>query len=225
MTDGERRARSSWGKRAWYLGALVLAVLLGNGGARVAKMGESALERLAQTRRAAKAWPALVEAGQVVSDGAGPVLVEFGDYECPFCRQSQVAVDSLIATVPGVRVVFEQLPLKTHKRALTASRAVLCTDSNEQRRSLHRYLFAQHEWQSDTFDWQELAASVGVSDLPRFRRCLEETGNLPPEVSAADQLAKVIGLSGTPVFIVKGGRLHEGLATVADLRRLLEVEG
>jgi protein-disulfide isomerase len=156
--------------------------------------------------------PAIVPGRATRGPATAPiVIVEYSDFQCPFCHRSVGVLRSLFANYDGrIRLVLKEAPLDMHPHAMAAARyfeAVLRQDSTRAWQ-LHDLLFdnqARLGKEGDSYI-EEAVKQVGA-DLPRARR--DAAG---PEVQAviAGDLAEfqAFGFSGTPGFVVNGVRLE-----------------
>lgn len=150
---------------------------------------------------------------------AAPVaLVEFADYECPFCRKQHESLQRVIANAPGTGVVMRHLPLTAlHEHAEGAARAAICAEKQGRFREMNERLFGTDTWLKDS-DWNREARAAGVKDLDAFTACLqskETTARL--EVDHA--LANDLGIQGTPTFVYRGG-IYVGMLSDTLFARL-----
>lgn len=144
------------------------------------------------------------------------VIVEFSDFQCPFCAQAQQNVQAFRADHPGqVSVVYRQFPLKRiHRHAYAAARASVCAARQGRFEAYHDQLF-QNQDSIGTTPWNTFAVRAGVRDTVVFRECA--AGEHSARVVDQDiQTAEGIGLSATPVFIVDG-RIHTGVPSREQL--------
>jgi protein-disulfide isomerase len=137
-------------------------------------------------------------------DSSLPIIVEFGDYECPFCRRSYLQMQRVLARYPDVTVGFRHYPLdRIHGRAETAARAAICAEVQGQFQAMHSVLLESNDWR-DLNDWTALAEQVGILDLGEYERCL--TGRMVEEKLAEDRrLAELLEVTGTPTYFYKYG--------------------
>jgi Na+/H+ antiporter NhaA len=155
----------------------------------------------------------------------GPVdapltLVEYGDFECPFCAKATGVARELRERLgDDLRYVFRHLPLAdVHPRAELAARAAVAADAQGRFWEMHDMLFAHHEH----LDYEDLvgyADDIGL-DVDDFLRALdaEETdARVRDDVASAE----ASGARGTPTFFV-GGRRHVGAHDAESLLRALE---
>ncbi len=149
-----------------------------------------------------------------------PVIIEFGDYECPFCRRSHPHLKALVESDLEVTIGFRHYPLSAiHPKADGAARAAICAESQGRFVGMHSLLFESSEWQ-DTGDWRSLAEEAGVPDLTGFVRCLSGEA-VEKRLEEDMRLAEALEVTGTPVFFYQFGA-HVGYLDADQLVDLLE---
>ena len=138
--------------------------------------------------------------------GAPLELVEYGDYECPFCGRATGAVD-LVRERFGdeLRYVFRHLPQPdVHPRAELAAEAAEAAAAQGAFWRMHDQLYA-HQDELEPADLVEHAEALGL-DLERFSRDLG-TGEYAARVRHDVASAQASGAEGTPTFFVNGTRV------------------
>lgn len=162
---------------------------------------------------------------EVDSDGfpaRGPAtapvtIVEFSDFECPYCRKLAPTMDRVVEHFGDrVRLVYRHLPLEgIHANARRAAEASLCADEQGEFWAMHDALFAATGLGGDTID--RLAEGLGI-DVDEFRSCLDE-GRMSEAVRADIQAAFDLGFSGTPVLFINGRQLTgaQSFETLIDI--------
>ncbi len=147
---------------------------------------------------------------------AAPVtLVEYGDYECPYCGQAEVAIRQLLDSFgDDLRYVWRHLPLNdVHPNAQLAAEAAEAAAAQGAFWPFHDALLA-HQDALTPKDLDHTAGDLGL-DRERFRQDLrqhEHAGRVEDDVATAD----ASGVAGTPTFFINGRR-HEGAYDVATL--------
>jgi protein-disulfide isomerase len=142
-------------------------------------------------------------------------LLEYGDFECPYCGRAEAIVRELLAESGNdLRYVFRHLPLNdVHLHAQTAAEASEAAAAQGAFWEMHDLLFA-HQDALTTPDLVRYAADLGL-DVERFAEELrggEHTTRVELDVESAD----ASGVSGTPTFFVNGRR-HHGAYDIATL--------
>jgi protein-disulfide isomerase len=137
--------------------------------------------------------------------GASVTVVEFSDYECPFCRKVEPTLRALEAAHPGqVRVVYRNLPLPIHSQSRLAAKAALAADDQGRFWEMHDALFA-HQGAVDPATVDALAAGLGL-DMARFERDLAGPAT-EARVAADETDAAALQVTGTPTLFVNGLRV------------------
>jgi protein-disulfide isomerase len=162
---------------------------------------------------------AVEASGPVRGPASAPVtIVEFADFECPFCGRAADTVTKVLAAYPTqVRLVFRNFPLSFHARAPKAAEAAACADEQGRFWELHDSLFETQALEVD--DLKAQAARVGV-DAARFDQCLD-SGRMAARVKRDQGAGQQAGISGTPAFFINGIRLdgaqpEEAFARIID---------
>lgn len=154
----------------------------------------------------AKNLDAVIEIGDapMLGDRAAPVtLIEFTDYQCPFCKRlSQDTLPEIRKAYVDsgkVRYVTRDLPLSIHKKAPKAAGAANCAGDQGKYWQMHDSMFA-HE---DQLDPERLVAQAGELglDVEAFKSCLER-GKHKARVDASAAEAGKLGITGTPTVLV-----------------------
>lgn len=129
-------------------------------------------------------------------------IVEFSDFQCPFCAQAAEALAGVRERHPDVTVVYRHLPLPSHPHAFAAAVASECAAEQGRFQAYHDHLF-QHQDSIGVTALDVVAQRTGVPDLDRFRACLGEDG--PRNRVNRDRATAIrLGVNGTPAFITNG---------------------
>lgn len=147
-------------------------------------------------------------------DEALVTVVEYGDFECPYCGQAEPVVRELLAEYGDVRYVWRHLPLTdVHPRATLAAEASEAAASQDKFWPMHDVLL---ERQQDLrpADLIRYAGELGL-DVERFREDLLDHTHAP-RIAEAIESASLSGVSGTPTFFINGQR-HYGAYDINTL--------
>jgi protein-disulfide isomerase len=148
-------------------------------------------------------------------------VVEFGDFQCPYCARAAPTVHQLAETWPDdVRIVFKHLPLSQHARALPAAVAAACADEQGRFWDMYDALYADQSKLSDA-NFAQTAQGLGL-DVDRWTACLS-AGPAGQRVQADADLAEQIAVPATPCFYVNG-RLVRGAQPFDTFRPVVEDE-
>lgn len=151
--------------------------------------------------------------------GNGPIaLVEFGDFECPFCaKQANETFPRLqreLVESGRVRYIAINLPIKSHPSAIPAAEAAECAAAQGKYWQMRRELFANAQNLASA-DFLGYAADLGL-DVERFRTCLDSDTTLA-KIEADLALSVRLGVSSTPTLFI-GRTKADG--SIRLLRRL-----
>ena len=149
------------------------------------------------------------------SDDALVTLLEYGDYECPYCGQAEVVVRELLASFgDDLRYVWRHLPLNdVHPHAELAAEAAEAAAAQGRFWEMHDELLA-HQDRLEPTDLMRYARELGL-DVDRFWDDVRESRNadrIADDVASAD----ASGVTGTPAFFINGRR-HEDAYDVDTL--------
>jgi protein-disulfide isomerase len=162
---------------------------------------------------------ALQSVGQVSGEvGGSRVVVEFADYECPFCRQATDSIERWMQKTPGAAILYVHFPIASHIRADTAAAAAICAEQEGRFDAMHYQLMSTETWQRDG-NWLREARAAGIRDLVRFNACLTSPGT-QERIATGRRIGTLLGLFGTPTFMSWTGKQVSGLPTVQALDKL-----
>jgi Na+/H+ antiporter NhaA len=153
------------------------------------------------------------------ADDAPVTLVEYGDYQCPYCGQAEVVIRQLLDSFGDeLRYVWRHLPLEdVHPNAQRAAEAAEAAAAQGRFWPMHDTLLT-HQDELSPRDLRRHATSIGL-DLDRFGedlRTREHAERVADDVRSAD----ASGVTGTPTFFVNGQR-HQGAYDVETLTRVV----
>jgi protein-disulfide isomerase len=140
----------------------------------------------------------------VLGPQVAPVtVVEYGDFECPRCRQAASAVKLLLAHFDQrVRFVFRHFPLEeTHASALAAAEAAECAGAQGKFWPMHELLF-EHQLQLGLARIFDLARSLDL-EMARFTAEMNDRAHLQ-RVREDQRSGEYSGVRATPTFFVNG---------------------
>jgi len=147
-------------------------------------------------------------------------IVEFSDFECPFCSEVQNTLKQVMQTYgKDVRLVFKHMPLEGHRNSLPAARAAYCAAEQDRFWQFHDALFASRNLSPALFE--EIANDLGLG-LPKFRACLDSEHSRTAIVKDIET-ARLFRIESTPSFIING-KLIKGAVSFADFQKIIERE-
>ena len=138
-------------------------------------------------------------------ENAAVTLVEYGDYECPYCRSAFPIVKRIqFALGSGLRFVFRHFPLtKIHRHAQQAAEAAEASAAQGHFAEMHAVLFKNQHALTDS-DLRDYAANIGL-DVSRFEQELSDhvyTARVREDFMTGLRS----GVNGTPTFFINGVR-------------------
>lgn len=148
-------------------------------------------------------------------------IVEFSDYQCPYCHRAQDTVEQILEEYEGrVRLVHLDYPLGNHSGAIPAARAARCAGEQERFWDYHRSLMTQ----TGALDDADLAARAASLKLDRetFAACLASDRH-DAAIRAEFDLGSEVGVTGTPAYFING-RLVSGARPFPDFAEIIDAE-
>lgn len=150
-------------------------------------------------------WEKLARAGHVLGNPAAPVkIVEFADFQCPFCAAAQPILRSIREEFGDkVAVVFRHFPLqRIHRYAFAAAVAAECAAAQGRFSAYHDILYASQD-SIQPSNFREFAIEAGVPNISIFKHCIMNRDGA--EAVRRDlQAGRALGITGTPTFIING---------------------
>lgn len=165
---------------------------------------------------------------EVAADGpsTGPAdapvtIVEFSDFECPFCGRVVPTLERVKKEYEGkVRLVFRQFPLTIHPTAFKAAEASLCANDQGKFWEMHDAMFADQKGLS--VDGLKAKAAGIELDAELFNECLD-SGQHEAQVRADLDAGQAAGVSGTPAMFING-RFVSGAVPFENLASVIDEE-
>ena len=184
----------------------------------------------AASRLADDVWQVVLkEPAAVQGEGNAPVtLVEFTDYQCPFCKrafeQTYPEIKKQYMDTGKVRYLVHDLPLAIHPNAPAAALAARCAGEQGKYWLMHDEIFVnQDEWANGKVDelMKQYAKAVGVNQS-QFNSCYDGE-KYQAAIEADTKLANELGATGTPTFFING-RTLVGAQPIAAFKAVIEEE-
>ena len=163
-----------------------------------------------------------------VADGGRPArgsasapitLIEFSDFQCPFCLRAHPTVEQVLAHYGDkIRFVYRHYPLPNHPQARPAAEAAVCAQDQGKFWEYHDRLFA-NPTKLSAADLKAHAATLGL-DTARFNGCVDTRAH-QADVAADVNAGNALGVSGTPAFFINGRMLdgaqpYDAFAAIID---------
>ena len=146
-------------------------------------------------------------------------IVEFSDFQCPYCRQAQDTLKRLMAAYEGkIKLVFRDFPLRSiHPQAQKAAEAAQCAAEQQKFWPYHDKLFASTNLQMD--ELKKFAQELELN-MEQFTSCLDSS-KYAAGIDADMQAGQQAGVNATPAFFVNGYPLS-GAASYERFKELVD---
>jgi protein-disulfide isomerase len=130
-------------------------------------------------------------------------IIEFGDFQCPFCAQAEATLKAVLALHPDdVRLVFRQYPLtEIHPLAQSAALASVCAGRQGRFWEMHDTLYADQKLLPAPA-LLEAAKGLGI-DTEKLSQCVTDPATAAT-IAADRKAGDIAGITGTPTFFVNG---------------------
>ena len=148
-------------------------------------------------------------------------MVEFSDFECPYCAIAVKQVKTLMAAYPkDIRLIYKQFPLSMHPHAELAAEAALAANEQGKFWEMHDILFTNFRKLSHE-NMLEWAKEIGL-DVNKFKADLD-SGKFVSVVKKDTSDGDAAGVYGTPAFFING-KLYNGSMTMDAVKPILDAE-
>lgn len=148
-------------------------------------------------------------------------LIEFSDFECPYCSAAEKQVDIVMAAYPkDVKLIYKQFPLSMHPHAQIAAEASLAAREQGKFWEMYELLFKNFRQLSRT-NILAIAKQLGL-DMDKFQADLD-SGKFKKEVDKDIADGEAANVYGTPAFYING-KQYNGEVSLAALKPILAAE-
>jgi protein-disulfide isomerase len=153
--------------------------------------------------------------------GAKVTIVEFSDFECPFCGRGEVSVKEVVEKYPkDVAVVFVNQPLPMHPNAMPAAQAFMAAARQNKAWEMHGKMFANQRALGQA-ELDKYAQEIGLN-MPRFKKDFGDP-KIKEQITSDQALAGSVGANGTPTFFINGRQLV-GAEPFAGFKAIIDDE-
>ena len=154
-------------------------------------------------------------------ENAPVTMVEFSDFQCPYCGRAHDTVEQVMQSYPGkVKLVFRHFPLDFHKNAEKAAEAAMCANEQGKFWEYHDVLF-KNQQTLEVAQLKDHAKSVGL-DGTSFSACLD-SGKYKKTVDDDMAAGQKVGVTGTPAFFINGVMLS-GAQPFDEFKKVIDHE-
>ena len=155
---------------------------------------------------------------------ASVTIVEWSDYECPFCErfysQTLGSIEKDYIKTGKVKFVYRDFPLGFHQNAQKAAEAAECAGEENKYWEMHNLLFEKGV-AGGVSSFKQYAVDIGL-DANKFNECLD-SGKMASETAKDLQDGQDVGISGTPGFIING-QLISGAQPFSVFKQVIDAE-
>ncbi|MAG18296.1 MAG: hypothetical protein CL944_02380 [Candidatus Diapherotrites archaeon] len=168
---------------------------------------------------------ALLDDDEFEGNADAPItIVEFSDFECPFC--GRFYTDTLgqlrekYVETGKVKIIFRDFPLSFHPEATPAAEASECAADQGKFWEFHDLIF-ENQTTMSAASYKQWAADLGL-DTEQFNSCVDD-GTHAAEVRADFAAGQAAGVSGTPTFFINGQKVV-GAQPFSVFEQIIEAE-
>jgi protein-disulfide isomerase len=148
-------------------------------------------------------------------------IVEFSDFQCPFCSRAETTVNEVMKAYDGkVKLVYRDYPLPFHAQAQKAAEAAHCAEDQGKYWEMHEKLFANQQALQPTA-LKGYAKDLGL-DTAKFDKCLD-SGAKAEIVETNRKAGEKVGVTGTPAFFINGYSLS-GAQPLSEFKTIIDSE-
>jgi protein-disulfide isomerase len=148
-------------------------------------------------------------------------MIEFSDFQCPFCESAFPTVNQVLSTYGDrIHFIYRHFPLSIHPRARPAAEAAQCAAEQGKFWQFHDRLFGDQSRLGDE-DFKQDAAQLGL-DTSQFNACFDSR-KYRAEIDKDILAGTEAGVSGTPAFYING-RMLSGAQPFAQFKRVIDEE-
>ena len=135
-------------------------------------------------------------------------VVEFFDYNCPFCRRVKPAIENLLEQDRDVRLVYREWPI-LGEGSVFAARAALASIKQGKYEEFHWAMMGM-QGQAEEATVLQIAETIGL-DIEQLLQDMKDT-SIDEHIATSSQLTQILGFRGTPSFVI-GDVLVPGIIT------------
>jgi len=155
------------------------------------------------------------------SHKAGITIVEFSDFQCPYCRAAEPTLKQVRDKYGDkIKLVYLDFPLPMHPHALDAANAGRCASDQDKFWQYHDAIFA-NQGKLDPASLKETAAKAGLNSK-KFDACFDSK-KMVPAIKADQAQGSSVGVNGTPTFFING-REMVGAESVQSFSEIIDDE-
>lgn len=149
-------------------------------------------------------WRDALAASTLIGDSSAAIqIIEFSDFECPYCKRFHESYEAIRPKFAGqIALRFVHFPLGMHKFARPAARAADCAVASGRFADITSLIFRKQD-SLGLKSWLSFAEEAGVSDTAAFLKCASDSQPLP-RVEGGLAIGEAFGVRSTPTIIING---------------------
>jgi protein-disulfide isomerase len=169
--------------------------------------GKSVADIQTEIANANRVWDLQENESPSLGNPKAPItIVEFTEFQCPYCARIAPALDELTKKYPNqIRLVYKAFPLSFHPNAPAAAAAAFAA-GKQGKFWEYRFKLAPHFQKLDSATFVQVAQEVGVPNLEQFKKDMVLNPEVQAHIDRDMELGKKVGVQGTPNFYVNGKR-------------------
>lgn len=149
-------------------------------------------------------------------------IIEFSDYECPYCKKwhAETWVQIQRAYPNKIRLIYKDFPLyQAHPNASPAAKAARCANDQDKYWQFHDRIFAGNTLSAQVFE--QIAVDLNL-DMLKWKNCINST-KYETDITSDYQYGTQLGIDGTPTFFINGIRMI-GAQPFASFKKIIDQE-
>ncbi|KKQ55101.1 MAG: hypothetical protein US74_C0041G0010 [Parcubacteria group bacterium GW2011_GWA2_38_13] len=149
-------------------------------------------------------------------------MVEYSDFECPFCLRHNPTIDKILSEYKGkVRLIYRHFPLSFHPQAQKAAEAFECAGEQGKAYEMHDKIYQANAAANMSIEtWKKTAKDLGLN-TSKFNDCLD-TGKYASKISQQQNDGAAAGVEGTPATFING-KLVSGAVPYEQFKSIIDV--
>lgn len=148
-------------------------------------------------------------------------IIEFSDFQCPYCKVAKGTVDELLKEYTDkIRLVFKHFPLQFHENAQKAAEAAECANDQGKFWEMYDYMFDNQD-KLGTADLKKTTKNLGLNTSD-FDGCLD-SGKYEGKVKKDIEIGASFGVGGTPAFFINDQFLN-GAQPIENFKKIIDAE-
>jgi len=155
------------------------------------------------------------------TDGAPIEIIQFAEFQCPYCGKAGEAIDQVLAAYPGkIKMVYRDFPLGFHDRAIPAAVAANCAGEQGKYWEMHKLLMSNQRALAEA-DLTGHATTLSL-DMDQWNTCRQDPKQ-EAEVRKDMADGSAVGVTGTPAFFINGIMLS-GALPFSEFKAIIDEE-